>query len=389
MLKLAKGDFKGAWDAIGDGAKETFGNVSANFKTMGNIVSEGAGAIADNVKSAVKMIDALYEGASPERIEQLKKGTAGLIAANEEAIKVAERMSAEDQRLNELLKERDSILASMETPLQKYEQAQLRILDLRRQMVLTEEEATRALASSREQYEAYTQTTVDALYSGLLTQEEMIRQSYERRHAAILDSTLLNETQKNDLIGRLDADRDKRMLDLQMATSAASVSLYSDLFNSLGNLYQGHGKETSKYYKAMFTLSKSFALADSIMKIGQGIANSAKIGFPQNIVTIAGHMATTAGIISSIKSVNFAGKFANGGHIPAGKYGLVGETGQPEIVSGPANVTGVKDTAKLLGGGGNHYHYHVGTLVADEHGLKDLVRRTAKYQVAEQQRVGR
>lgn len=45
----------------------------------------------------------------------------------------------------------------------------------------------------------------------------------------------------------------------------------------------------------------------------------------------------------------FAGFFDRGGNIPAGQFGIVGEKG-PEIVRGPANVTGREDTAKMMGG---------------------------------------
>jgi tape measure domain-containing protein len=45
----------------------------------------------------------------------------------------------------------------------------------------------------------------------------------------------------------------------------------------------------------------------------------------------------------------FAGLFANGGHIPSGKFGIAGERG-PEIVTGPANVVSTRDTAALLSG---------------------------------------
>jgi hypothetical protein len=46
---------------------------------------------------------------------------------------------------------------------------------------------------------------------------------------------------------------------------------------------------------------------------------------------------------------------ANGGSIPAGGFGIVGEAG-PEIVNGPASITSAKDTAAMMGGGDTHYH---------------------------------
>ena len=46
--------------------------------------------------------------------------------------------------------------------------------------------------------------------------------------------------------------------------------------------------------------------------------------------------------------MDFAGEYAEGGKIPYGKYGIVGEKG-PEFISGPATVTSTEQTSALLG----------------------------------------
>lgn len=61
-----------------------------------------------------------------------------------------------------------------------------------------------------------------------------------------------------------------------------------------------------------------------------------------------GGSAGGAGALASIGSF-FAGFFDNGGNIPSGQFGVVGEKG-PEIVRGPVNVTGREDTKRLSGG---------------------------------------
>lgn len=48
----------------------------------------------------------------------------------------------------------------------------------------------------------------------------------------------------------------------------------------------------------------------------------------------------------SIPPKKYAGAYDAGGHIPRGQWGIVGENG-PEVVDGPANVTGRKSTAAL------------------------------------------
>ena len=72
----------------------------------------------------------------------------------------------------------------------------------------------------------------------------------------------------------------------------------------------------------------------------------------------------------------FAGLFDQGGVIPAGKFGIVGEKG-PEIVTGPAKVIGRSDTERMLsdansgGSGGTNITYHISAV--DAQSFKELV----------------
>jgi hypothetical protein len=60
--------------------------------------------------------------------------------------------------------------------------------------------------------------------------------------------------------------------------------------------------EQSATYRGLFALSKSFGIADTTVAIAQGIANSAKLGWPQNIPAIAATISQTAGLLSMINS---------------------------------------------------------------------------------------
>jgi hypothetical protein len=55
-------------------------------------------------------------------------------------------------------------------------------------------------------------------------------------------------------------------------------------------------------------------------------------------------------IVDAFAASNFAGMFARGGTIAAGKWGIAGEAG-PEIIQGPAQVFSNKDSAGMAGGG--------------------------------------
>ena len=114
----------------------------------------------------------------------------------------------------------------------------------------------------------------------------------------------------------------------------------------IGNIAQGFEKN-SGMYKALFALQKSFAVASSILSIYQGAANAMAAPYPQNLVAWAGVLAQGLALVGQIKSINYSGAYDKGGYIPSGAVGLVGEIG-PELIKGPATVTGRKDTADML-----------------------------------------
>lgn len=73
------------------------------------------------------------------------------------------------------------------------------------------------------------------------------------------------------------------------------------------------------------------------------------------IMALSGTGADTGAVASGSAGVgDFAGGFAAGGTIPAGKFGLVGEKG-PELISGPATITPLNSPSASGGGvgGGN------------------------------------
>lgn len=184
-------------------------------------------------------------------------------------------------------------------------------------------------------------------------QEAAINEKAEYLRELILGNTQLTGQARTDLEVQLATEREEALAALESQKTDMILGGSQQLFGSLAALAKASGGEQSKAYKSLFALSKGFAIAQSILAIQTNIAQAAKIGFPQNLPLIAGAIAQGASIISTIKGTNFSGAYDNGGLIPAGKFGLVGEIG-PELVQGPANVTSRKETAKLLGSGGDN-----------------------------------
>lgn len=119
---------------------------------------------------------------------------------------------------------------------------------------------------------------------------------------------------------------------LQTLHSAQSMSILrssQNMFDSLAGAVEGFAGQQSGVYKAMFAASKAFAIAESIIKIQQGIANASALPWPANLAAIASVVAATANIVSTISSVTMSiqGRAA-GGPVSAGVPFRVGERGQ-------------------------------------------------------------
>ncbi len=102
----------------------------------------------------------------------------------------------------------------------------------------------------------------------------------------------------------------------------------------------------SKATKTIVTANMDAAKSGTA--IATGAAETAKIGFPQNIPMLIGYAATAAGIFSSIKSAlsttkNVAGKYGSGG----GSANLLNPPTATASVPPAFNVVGASDTNQL------------------------------------------
>lgn len=137
---------------------------------------------------------------------------------------------------------------------------------------------------------------------------------------------------------------------LQYAEAQIVISAGQTTFDSLATIGEAFAGKQSGLYKTMFAASKAFAIAESTVKIFQGIANAASLPWPLNLAAIASVIAATASIVTSIQSVKleFAGQRALGGPVEPGKAFLVGERG-PELFLPPSSGSIVPNNR--LGGG--------------------------------------
>jgi TP901 family phage tail tape measure protein len=143
----------------------------------------------------------------------------------------------------------------------------------------------------------------------------------------------MTQAQRDEMY-EIQAAYHERLKKLKEAEYELAIVSAQSMFGDLASIAEAFAGKQSGIYKAMFAASKAFAIAESIVKIQQGIAAAAAMPWPLNIAAIASVVAATANIVSSIQAVKleFGGARALGGPVAPGSAYIVGEKG-PELFS--------------------------------------------------------
>jgi len=167
-----------------------------------------------------------------------------------------------------------------------------------------------------------------AIIESLLSEEEAIALSYERRREILLSSTIATN---EDLIA-LENDKNARLQELEAERTQQTYQNYADLYDGIAGVAKAFAGEQSGIYRAMFAVSKAFSIAESIVAIQTGIAKAAANPWPENLAAMASVAAATSGIISTIASTNPS--FEGGGFTGYGSRsgGVDGRGGFPAVL---------------------------------------------------------
>lgn len=168
------------------------------------------------------------------------------------------------------------------------------------------------------------------------------------------------------------------------------VSSASNAFSSIADITQNFAGKQSGIYRAMFAVSKGFAIAESIIKIQQGIANAAALPFPANIPAMATVAASTANIVSTISGTNFGGGRAYGGPVSADNLYRVNERGAPEMYTASNGTQYMLPTAngqvtaanKIEGGGSVQWNIVVNNTAAGTMASASVDQQSRTVQIA-------
>ena len=135
------------------------------------------------------------------------------------------------------------------------------------------------------------------------------------------------QQKRQQIIDKYDLERQKKEADYY----TQSTQMMSSAFDTMAGVMANAAGQQSAAYKAMFAVSKAFAIAESIIKIQQGIAEASALPYPANLAAMASVAASTANIVATIQSVTMG--FSGGGYTgDGGKYTPAGIVHKGEYV---------------------------------------------------------
>jgi len=144
---------------------------------------------------------------------------------------------------------------------------------------------------------------------------QLINQAAYEQGKILEDEYLQNKSE-------MQQEHHDRMKQFAMAEKRVMLNNYGSLFGEVAGLAKAFGGEQSKTYRALFAVSKAFAIAEAIIKIQQGVAQAASLGFPLGIPAMATVVAQSAGIVSTIKGTSMKGQAHDGiSRVPASNEG--------------------------------------------------------------------
>lgn len=332
--------------------------LTADFKTLS--VAEVDKTIAD-VESAAAALQyrmKLFEGLDPS----VRKGVSGL------GDELANQIKENSSQLDALKKKRDSIIKG-----ETFKPEQIVFPEIKDDKV--DKSAAKKLAAEQRKFESLRSQAEQYLQSiqrDSMTEQQIVSNDYSLKLAK-LDEFLAQKaiTQNEydaaemaareayvDQMAALDEKQSDKAIKEAERIAQAKKQIDSQIIGNTqfmlqttSDMLRDSGSENSGFMKALLAAQKALAIP-SIIASTEMAANAVKAEKSVLGGMMSGEMAAAAiraqGAISVgiVAGQAFAGMFDNGGNIPSGQWGIVGEYG-PEIVKGPANVTSRKETAAM------------------------------------------
>lgn len=193
--------------------------------------------------------------------------------------------------------------------------------------------AKQEIASTQATVDPSTGVAIDPLAQVNLQEQQKLEalakyQELDKQNTALYEQAK-TAIQQSAAMERKKINQDE--YDRQVQNMSLLLGASSDFFGQMAGAIGDYAGESSTAYKALFAVSRGFAIAQATMNTVTAISNAAALPWPANIPAIAFAAAQGANLVSQIRGANYAGARYNGGPVSAGAMYQVGERGKPEI----------------------------------------------------------
>ncbi|EAX5865022.1 hypothetical protein BEP99_25565 [Salmonella enterica] len=142
-----------------------------------------------------------------------------------------------------------------------------------------------------------------------------IENQYERE-LALLDyynqKKLLSDDRYQQLRAEKTQARSEAISQYQNRDARKQLQAQQQLFEGMAGLVQGFAGKSSGAYRALFSISKAFHLADVIMASQDAIAHAWSLPFPENLAAVATTAAKTGLLTAAVQAVTMQGMAHDG-----------------------------------------------------------------------------
>lgn len=217
----------------------------------------------------------------------------------------------------DVAKIRSDLLENTTKSLEEYNNTVAAGTQLLRENLITQEQYNAALSKTQLATDLRSVDSTLPQYQDQAAIEELQVAQQERISIVqqAMEARIITEQEGADRIRAINQQLDMDIRGIEAARNSVILQGASETFDSLAQAAAGFAGEQSGLYKTLFAVSKAFAIADSIMKIQQGIANALALPFPANLAAVGTVAAAAANIVSSIQAVQFAAGKKDGGFI--------------------------------------------------------------------------
>ncbi len=152
----------------------------------------------------------------------------------------------------------------------------------------------------------------------LLSEEEQVRLSYQRRAEIIRQSTEMTEAEKDANEILLARERNQQIEEIERERISKVLEMNEGLFSGLSGLAAAYKGEQSTLYRGLFAIEKGFAVARALINIPESYseAYSATVGIPiigPALAPVAGATAAAAQVAQAASIRSTTASFDGGG----------------------------------------------------------------------------